>query len=41
MKTIRTLLVFAVALVMGTTSAMAQGKFGPDSANCVNSKNFY
>ena len=41
MKTLRTLLVVAVALVMGASSAMAQGKFGPDSANCVNSMNFY
>ncbi len=41
MRTMRTLLVFAVALVMGSTSAMAQGRFGPDSANCVNSMNFY
>lgn len=41
MKTLRTLLVVAVAMVMGASSAMAQGKYGPDSANCVNSMNFY
>ena len=41
MKTLRTFLVVAVALVMGASSAMAQGKYGPDSANCVNSMNFY
>lgn len=41
MKTIRTFLVVAVALLIGTSSAKAQGKFGPDSANCVAALNFY
>ncbi len=41
MKKMRTLLLFAVAMFMGVTGAMAQGKYGPDSAKCVNSLNFY
>ena len=41
MKTIRILLVMAAALLVGSVSAFSQGRFGPDSANCVNSLNFY
>ncbi len=41
MKTIRILVVFAVTMFLGTMSAFSQGRFGPDSANCVNSLNFY
>ena len=41
MKTIRILLVMAAAMLVGSVSAFSQGRFGPDSANCVNSLNFY
>ena len=41
MKTIRILLVMAAAMLLGSVSAFSQGRFGPDSANCVNSLNFY
>lgn len=40
MKKMRILLVMAVAMFSGITS-FAQGRFGADSANCVNYLNFY
>lgn len=41
MKTIHILVVMAAAMLLGSVSAFSQGRFGPDSANCVNSLNFY
>jgi tetratricopeptide (TPR) repeat protein len=41
MKTTRILLVMAAVMLLGSLSASAQGRFGADSANCVNSLNFY
>ena len=41
MKTTRLLLVMTAVMLLGSLSASAQGRFGADSANCVNSLNFY
>ena len=41
MKTTRILLVMTAVMLLGSLSASAQGRFGADSANCVNSLNFY
>ncbi len=41
MKAIRVLFVMAAVVLLGSVSAFAQGKYGADSANCVNSLNFY
>ena len=41
MKTTRILLTTIAVMLLGSVSAFSQGKFGPDSANCVNSLNFY
>ncbi len=41
MKTTRIWLVMTAVMLLGSVSAFSQGKFGPDSANCVNSLNFY
>ena len=42
MKKIKVILSMAVALfLVGTVSANAQGKYGADSAKCVNYLNFY
>ncbi len=41
MKTTRIWLVMTAVMLLGSVSAFSQGRFGPDSANCVNSLNFY
>ncbi len=41
MKTIRIFIVMTVVMLMGAAPSYSQGRFGPDSANCVNSLNFY
>ena len=41
MKTVRIWLIMTAAMLLGSVSAFSQGKFGPDSANCVNALNFY
>ena len=41
MKTVRIWSIMAAVMLLGSVSAFSQGKFGPDSANCVNALNFY